>query len=198
MSGSRAAAHLIVPSSIELDGGPNSICDLDNRYQAAYNRIWGVNSRGRARCVLQTAEPMENPVSHHQPSDLEIRPDPDWPDWLKSEFETNQDNARVGTQLLSESERVRVWHLAIKPGERLPVHRHVLDYFWTALTPGRARSHYHDGRTVEAEYRQGETQHYRFGPGKFMMHDLENIGDSVLAFTTVEFLDSSNPPLTVG
>ena len=83
---------------------------------------------------------------HHQPSDLEIRPDPDWPDWLKSEFEANQDNARVGTQLLSESERVRVWHLEIKPGERLPVHRHVLDYFWTALTPGKARSHYHGGR----------------------------------------------------
>ena len=27
------------------------------------------------------------------------------------------------------------------------------------------------------------------------MHDLENIGDQVLAFTTVEFLDSLNPPL---
>jgi mannose-6-phosphate isomerase-like protein (cupin superfamily) len=134
---------------------------------------------------------------HHQPSDLEIRPDPDWPDWLKREFETNQHNARVGTQLLSESERVRVWHLEIKPGERLPVHRHVLDYFWTALTPGKARSHYHDGRTVEADYRPGKTQHYRFEPGKFMMHDLENIGDTVLAFTTVEFLDSSNPPLRV-
>jgi hypothetical protein len=76
---------------------------------------------------------MENPMLHHQPSDLEIRPDPDWPDWLKREFETNQHNARVGTQLLSESERVRVWHLAIKPGERLPVHRHVLDYFWHRL-----------------------------------------------------------------
>jgi beta-alanine degradation protein BauB len=30
-----------------------------------------------------------------------------------------------------------------------------------------------------------------------MMHDLENIGDTVLAFTTVEFLDSPNPPLAV-
>ena len=93
--------------------------------------------------------------------------------------------------------RVRVWHLAIKPGERLPVHRHVLDYFWTALTPGKGRSHYHDGRTVEAEYRPGDTQHHRFGPGEFMMHDLENIGDTTLAFTTVEFLDSANRPLPI-
>jgi hypothetical protein len=30
-----------------------------------------------------------------------------------------------------------------------------------------------------------------------MMHDLENIGDTELAFTTVEFLDSANPPLTL-
>ena len=136
-------------------------------------------------------------MSHHQPKELEVRPDPAWPAWLRSEFDTNRDNGRVGTELLSESERVRVWHLAVRPGERLPVHRHVLDYFWTALAAGKARSHYHDGRTVEAEYRQGDTQHYRFGPDQFMMHDLENIGDTVLAFTTVEFLDSSNPPLPV-
>jgi hypothetical protein len=67
-------------------------------------------------------------MRHHQPSASEIMPDPAWPDCLQSEFRTNLDNARVGTQLLSESERVRVWHLEVRPGERLPVHRHVLDY----------------------------------------------------------------------
>jgi beta-alanine degradation protein BauB len=134
-------------------------------------------------------------MSYHQPTDTLIRPDPEWPDWLIREFEDNRDNAQVGTELLSVSDRVRVWHISVKPGERLPVHRHVLDYFWTALTPGRTRSHYHDGRTQEAGYRPGDTRHYRFGPGEFMMHDLENIGDTVLAFTTVEFLDSANPPL---
>jgi hypothetical protein len=50
---------------------------------------------------------------------------------------------------------------------------------------------------VEAGYRQGDTRHPEFGPGEFMMHDLENIGDTTLAFTTVEFLDSANPPLMV-
>ena len=134
-------------------------------------------------------------MSYHQPTDATIRPDPAWPDWLIREFEDNRDNARVGTELLSVSDRVRVWHISVRPGERLPVHRHVLDYFWTALTPGRSRSHYHDGQTQEAEYRPGDTRHYRFGPGEFMMHDLENTGDTVLAFTTVEFLDSANPPL---
>ena len=31
--------------------------------------------------------------------------------------------------------------------------------------------------------------------GDFKVHDLENIGDAELIFTTVEFLDSENPPL---
>ena len=30
-----------------------------------------------------------------------------------------------------------------------------------------------------------------------MIHDLENIGDTVLAYTTVEFLDSANAPLPI-
>ena len=118
-----------------------------------------------------------------------------WPDWLKGEFAANRRNEKVGSQLLSVSDRVRVWHLSLAPGERLPVHCHVLDYFWTALTPGRGRSHYHDGRTQERSYEAGDTAHYHFDSGEFMMHDLENIGDQVLAFTTVEFLDSLNAPL---
>ena len=132
---------------------------------------------------------------HHQPTDSRISVDQTWPDWLKGEFATNGGNARVGSKLLSVSDRVRVWHLSLAPGDRLPVHCHVLDYFWTALTSGRGRSHYHDGRTQERGYEIGDTAHYRFAAGEFMMHDLENVGEQVLAFTTVEFLDSANPPL---
>ena len=132
---------------------------------------------------------------HHQPAATADTIDEAWPDWLKAEFRVAPGNPRVGSRLLSVSERVRVWHIELAPGERLPVHCHVLDYFWTALTPGRARSHYHDGRTQERSYAAGDTAHYRFGPGAFMLHDLENIGEAVLAFTTVEFLDSANAPL---
>jgi len=132
---------------------------------------------------------------HHQPTEARVSVDEAWPAWLKAEFAANGANAQVGSRLLSVSDRVRVWHLSLEPGERLPVHCHVLDYFWTALTPGRARSHYHDGRTQERSYQAGDTAHYRFGRDEFMLHDLENIGDQVLAFTTVEFLDSANAPL---
>jgi len=30
-----------------------------------------------------------------------------------------------------------------------------------------------------------------------MMHSLENIGDTDLAFATVEFMDGTNPPLEI-
>ena len=48
---------------------------------------------------------------------------------------------------------------------------------------------------VEATYVAGQTSHLTYGPGEFKVHDLENNGDTELIFTTVEFLESANPPL---
>jgi quercetin dioxygenase-like cupin family protein len=120
-----------------------------------------------------------------------------WPAELRREFAANGMNGCVGQVLLSESDRVRVWSLSLAPGERIGFHRHVLDYFWTALTDGRARSHYGDGRTIESAYCAGDTRHMHYAEGESMIHDLENIGDTVLAYTTVEFLDSANAPLPI-
>ena len=122
-----------------------------------------------------------------------------WPQWLSQEFaqERDQPNGRVGSELLSESDRVRVWTIRLRPGERLGFHRHVLDYFWSALTSGRGRQHLQDGATVEHSYAAGETRHETYAPGEFKVHDLENIGESDLVFATVEFLDSANAPLPV-
>ncbi|WP_244936502.1 hypothetical protein [Methylobacterium currus] len=118
-----------------------------------------------------------------------------WPESLRRDFAARAGNGRVGSRLVSETDRVRVWLLSLKPGERIGFHTHVLDYFWTAVTGGRARSHYADGRVAEVTYAPGDTQHHRYAAGDFMIHDLENIGETELVFTTVEFLDSANPPL---
>ena len=102
----------------------------------------------------------------------------------------------VGQRLLSETEAVRVWRIELKPGERVTFHTHVLNYFWTALSAGRSRSYYADGRSVETSYDVGTTKHYTYGLGESMIHDLENIGETVLSFTTVELkLGSANAPL---
>lgn len=120
-----------------------------------------------------------------------------WPAEFREELQRNTANGCVGHELVSETDRVRVWLLRLGPGERIPFHRHVLDYFWTAVTGGRARSRYEDGSVAETVYRAGDTRHLHFGPGESMLHDLENLGDTDLVFTTVEFLDSANAPLAV-
>lgn len=120
---------------------------------------------------------------------------PHWTGALRQELAGAGTNGRVGSRIVSESERVRVWLIEMQPGERLPFHTHVLDYFWTTTAPGRARSRYSDGRVAEMDYALGDTRHFHFEAGDSMTHDLENIGDTVLCFTTVEFFDSANAPL---
>ena len=120
-----------------------------------------------------------------------------WSAEVSAEFERNQYNGCVGTELVSESSRVRVWMIHLGPGQRIAFHRHVLDYFWTAVTTGRGRQRMHDGTTMEKTYLAGETRHETYGRGEYKIHDLENIGDTELAFTTVEFLDSANEPLAI-
>jgi beta-alanine degradation protein BauB len=66
-----------------------------------------------------------------------------WPADIVAEFECENKNPNpcVGTTLLSENERTRVWIIRLAPGERLGFHRHVLDYFWTAISGCRGRAH---------------------------------------------------------
>ena len=116
---------------------------------------------------------------------------------LTQEFIDRADNGDVGDTLVSETDRVRVWHIHAKPGDRLKVHTHVLDYFWTIHAPGKARNHQPDGTYFDVEYQTGDTKHFTFESGERMTHSLENIGDTDLIFTTVEFKKSANDPLPI-
>ena len=92
---------------------------------------------------------------------------------------------------------MRVWHLMIPAGKRRTFHRHVLDYFWTCHTHGRARGYFEDGSIAESVHFPGDTKHLTYGPGEYMLHSVENTGDTDLLFTSVEFLQSANAPLPV-
>ena len=130
--------------------------------------------------------------------DVKTHKDP-WPADIAAEFarEAKNPNPCVGSMLLSEDKRTRVWMISMKPGERVGFHRHVLDYFWSVLTDGKARAYVSDGTMVEHTYKAGETRHESHAAGHFKVHDLANVGDSDLNFITVEFLDSANKPLPV-
>lgn len=120
-----------------------------------------------------------------------------WPAGLRAELEANRMSPLVGSVLVSETERLRVWHLLIPAGKRCTFHRHVLDYFWTCHTSGRARGYYEDGSITVTEHFPGDTMHLAYAAGEHMVHSVENIGSSDLLFTTVEFKDSANAPLPV-
>ena len=118
-----------------------------------------------------------------------------WSHELLAEFETHAHDGHVGSRLLSQTPRARVWEIRLSPGERWHAHRHVLDYFWTAVNAGRSRQHTHDGTVREVSYQAGETRYFHFAKGEYLLHDIENVGDSELIFTTVEHLDSENAAL---
>jgi quercetin dioxygenase-like cupin family protein len=120
-----------------------------------------------------------------------------WSADIAAEFarEAGSPNPCVGSVLLSETDRTRVWIIRLAPGERIGFHRHVLDYFWTSVSGGRGRQHVHDGTTVEYTYVPGETRHETYAKGAFKVHDLENLGEREMVFMTVEFKDSANQPM---
>src|SRR3989440_9089639 len=123
---------------------------------------------------------------------------PEWPAALRQEFarEAERPNGCVGSELLSETDKLRVWTIRVAPGERIGFHRHVLNYFWTSVNGGRGRQHLMDGTTVEYSYYSGETRHETYGAGEFKVHDLENLGDEDMIFMTVESIEgSANKPL---
>ncbi|WP_214107713.1 hypothetical protein [Acrocarpospora catenulata] len=111
-----------------------------------------------------------------------------WSAELRREFADNAHNLTVGSMLLSSTDRVRVWYIKLAPGERLPAHRHVNDYFWTALRDGLSIQHTDDGGTRKVAYTAGQTRHFSFGAGEYLLHDLCNVGDGPIEFLTVEHL----------
>jgi beta-alanine degradation protein BauB len=138
-----------------------------------------------------TLSMLEKPTDHADKSA--------WPAPIMAEFEREKlnNNGCVGSTLLSESDKVRVWIIRLAPDERIGFHRHVLDYFWTSVSGGCGRQHLMDGTTVEYTYQPGETRHETYGLGEYKVHDLENLGNKEMVFMTIEFLDSANKPLVI-
>lgn len=118
-----------------------------------------------------------------------------WSDEVMKEFKDNEMSGAIGQDLVFENDSVRVWHMALEPGERMPVHRHVCTYFWTAMEGGRFLQRTYDGTTYENEFPDGETHFYDVGEGEFALHNLENVGDKRMSFCAVELKKESNNPL---
>lgn len=120
-----------------------------------------------------------------------------WSADLQREFDSDSNNGIVGSVLVSETDEVRVWHLRLEPGKRCNFHTHVLNYFWSCHSHGSARGWYDDGRIQDVTHFPGETKHFYFGKGESFTHAVQNVGDTELLFTTVEFKNSPNAPFEI-
>lgn len=98
-------------------------------------------------------------------------------------------NLDVGTTLRFANDSVRVWEVFLEPGERGPFHSHTRNYFWTVVDAGTGLQRFADGTYVVRDYDLGETRFLEHTPEDNLIHDLENVGDTVLRFVTVELLD---------
>ena len=114
--------------------------------------------------------------------------------FMKNITSQNPDPSAVGTRLLFENERVRVWDLALAPGETLPLHRHELDYLYVVIGGGTLQTGFADGTADEP--RQMADGEVRFravtSPGgeQRATHSATNVGDSPWRNIVVELKET--------
>ena len=73
--------------------------------------------------------------------------------------ESRSVSADVGTKLLFENDRVRVWDLCLKPGESTGLHRHEFDYFYVVIGGGALQGKNADGSNKPIEdFSDGEVR----------------------------------------
>jgi hypothetical protein len=97
-------------------------------------------------------------------------------------------NYSVGTSIVLENEFVRAWEIRIEPGDRVPFHWHIHPYLFVCVEAGRVTTRFPNGYFYTADGEVGEamfTEHSEEDPG---VHDLENVGDTTVRYTTVELL----------
>lgn len=83
----------------------------------------------------------------------------------------------IGTELLFENDRVRVWDLRLRPGERTGLHRHTNDYLYVVIGGGKLKAVHADGSDwYEVEMKDGEVR-FRDVDAEDI-HDAENVGDA--------------------
>lgn len=103
--------------------------------------------------------------------------------------EPSQISPDVGTKLLFENERVRVWDLQLQPGESTGMHRHETDYLYVVIDGGTLQGRDADGNDKplhpmsdgEVVFRNVETED---------VHEAINVGEKPWRNIVVELKES--------
>lgn len=111
-----------------------------------------------------------------------------WTPKLKETLQENTNNTTVGEHLLLETNKFKVWSIHLPVGQSLPFHKHNKPYLYTIKNEGKSRSFYADGKVTETTYQKDDINYVNdLSEDNYFIHNLENIGDTPLIFTTVEF-----------
>src|SRR3979411_1808074 len=92
---------------------------------------------------------------------------------MAAETATKRTLGPIGDKIVFENEFVRVWSLALDPGQRQPWHQHLLPYLIVPLTEGKNEMTFDDGRVRETREKPGEVIWREAG----IPHELLNCSD---------------------
>lgn len=104
----------------------------------------------------------------------------------------NNENAvsnDVGTRLLFENDRVRVWDLQLQPGESTGLHRHTTDFLYIVLGDGQLQTAYADGSHDPPRTMQDGDVRFRNVEGE-SIHEAVNVGTEPWRNIVVELKDN--------
>ncbi len=92
---------------------------------------------------------------------------------------TNETSPNVGTKLMFENERVRVWDLALAPGESLATHLHRDDFLFIVVHGGSLQHVAEDNPNNVNAVRYEDDQVVFIEAGGGVVHNrLVNVGDT--------------------
>ena len=65
-------------------------------------------------------------------------------------------SGNIGTKVLADYERVKLWELSLEPGESSEWHAHQNEYVFVVIEPSRLRAEYDDGTVHEDDSEVGD------------------------------------------
>ena len=83
----------------------------------------------------------------------------------------------VGTKLLFENDRVRVWDLRLAPGESTGLHQHNTDFLYVVIGDGQLQTRFPDGSTDPPRTMTDGEVRFRSVDDQ-MIHEAVNTGDN--------------------
>lgn len=111
-----------------------------------------------------------------------------WSEFFKEQLQINATSTTIGQKIVFENNDFRIWSIELQANQSLPFHKHQFPYVWTAASNGKALSYYNDGTIKEMEYTKGDTVYFEeLNAENYFIHNLINIGETTLLFTTIEF-----------